>query len=238
MLRVLLEPWGTTTPISALLPDPRGGDDAAWFSMVDLWRSGLDPDGFLAVYSAIAREGDALIESVGILDFDATGSSEIIRADLATNDDVGELIRDGLAVRGVLTARSDFSWEAYNRRIILTYLFGPRYFVPAFRVLSPDSETTPAELSTIGKLLALAIEKEAAEDLVDEGSLDQMVTSAGAFGLDYLGDVHPLVRATIASPDILDKRPWVLDALRQDDARGLRLLSVIDPELGARLSAG
>jgi ATPase family associated with various cellular activities (AAA) len=237
LLRVLLEPKGTATPISVLLPDPRGEDDAAWFSMVDLWRSGLDPDGFLAVHSAIAREDDALIERVDGLNHDATDSSEITRAELATNDDMGELIRDGLAIRGKLAYRAAISWETDNRRFILTYLFEPMALELIFRVMTPEPETTLAEVSTIGRLLALAIQKEATEDRASGISLDQMVTSAEEFGLDNLGDVYPLVRAAIANPAILDKRPWVLDALRQDDAKGLRLLSVIDPELGARLSA-
>jgi hypothetical protein len=65
-----------------------------------------------------------------------------------------------------------------------------------------------------------------------------MVASAEEIGLEYLGGVYPLVRAAIANPDILEERLWVRDALLQDDAHGLRLLSAIDPELGARLSAG
>jgi ATPase family associated with various cellular activities (AAA) len=237
MLRVLLEPKGTATPISVLLPAPRVEDDAAWFSMVDLWRSGLDPDGFLAVHSAIARKGDALIESVDDLEVGAAEYSEITRAELATNDDMGELIRDGLATRGIVALRSSLMWSVYNRRVILTYLFGPRY--PGFvrSLLLPLSGANSAELSTLARLVALAIEKEATEDPVDGTRLDLMTASAEKIGLDHLGDVYPLVRAAIAHPDILDKRPWVLDALRQDDAKGLRLLSVIDPELGARLSA-
>jgi hypothetical protein len=238
MLRVLLEPTGTTTPISVLLPDPRGEDDAAWFSMVDLWRSGLDPDGFLAVHSAIARAGDALMARMGGLDLDATDSSEITRAELATNDDVSEMIRDGLAIRGDLATRNPLSWETYNQRILLIYLFGPRApgFIP--RLLTHSRKTTPAELSRIGRILALAIEKEVTKYPIDESSLNQMMESAEEIGFDYLGDVYPLVRAVIANPDIFEESTGVRDALRQDDAKGLRLLSVIDPELGARLSAG
>ena len=223
LFRALL---GDDLPISALCLDREDGV-SRWRATVNLWRAGLDTDGWQAMLDSVSLAGNAIrlrLDGAYPPEF-----SEILYARLIGDHGAELQLRLGSAFhRKVLYYIEGEDWAEMMTSWLLPAIVLPYTDRPGFLLASPPPGTSAEDLSSVVALVSDALTRQAGFWSPDFVRLLVAWLSQN----DLLSGMEPIALATAIAfhPDLLDEFPALTDPRRYDDLARHRL-SAADPHL-------